>query len=453
VKRRASKLAVLALFIAGSIGTVAGAGEKVHEVADGQSLWGIARRYSVSVTDLAAENDLREDASIRPGQKLKIPSKKAAAKAKDERKKNGGSDAKSKADKAEKADKEDGRAKAEPESEAPTRPAAWVTAKPASDTQTQKTASVRGVNPCNTPDQGFGIYDRWSRESSIGQLIMPQRGGITRDGAFDVMIHFHGHEPVRKEWVRTMEGPVHVGIDLGIGSGPYMSAFAGQDSFKRLIESIEKAMAKKTGKKNARVRKVGLSAWSAGYGAVQEIIAKPYGRELVDLVILLDGLHSGYQGGMVNETQIKPFVEWAQLAARGDKLMFVSHSSIIPPGYASTTETANFLIYKVGGKPTRTKPRNNDPMGLDLISRYSRGKFHVRGYSGNDKMDHCAHIGLYRDVLAVHVKPRWNSPRGYGTREQTEKPKVAKPGAAPATKPAAAPASAGQSVVQATFHD
>jgi len=451
--RRASKLAVLALFVAGSIGSAAGAGEKVHEVADGQSLWGIARRYNVSVTDLAAENDLREDASIRPGQKLKIPSKKAAAKSKDERKKNGASADDAKKDRKGDGNGEESSAKSAPEPEAPTRPAAWVTAKPSSDTQTQKSANVRGVNPCNTPDQGFGIYDRWSRESSIGQLIMPQRGGTTRDGAFDVMIHFHGHEPVRKEWVRVMEGPVHVGIDLGIGSGPYMSAFASQDSFKRLIESIEKAMAKKTGKKNAHVRKVGLSAWSAGYGAVQEIIAKPYGRELVDLVILLDGLHAGYQGGMVNETQIKPFVEWAQLAARGDKLMFVSHSSIIPPGYASTTETANFLVYKVGGKPTRTKPRNNDPMGLDLISRYSRGKFHVRGYAGNDKMDHCAHIGLYRDVLAVHVMPRWNSPRGFGTREKTDKTKVAKPGAAPAAKPAAAPASAGQSVVQATFHD
>ena len=73
-------------------------------------------------------------------------------------------------------------------------------------------------------------------------------------------------------------------------------------------------------------------------------------------------------------------------------------------------------------------------MGLDLISRYSRGKFHVRGYSGNDKMDHCAHIGLYRDVLKVHVMPRWNSPRGYG--DARKEPKAAsrreKPGAAPA---------------------
>jgi hypothetical protein len=239
-----------------------------------------------------------------------------------------------------------------------------------------------------------------------------------------------------------MEGPVHVGIDLGIGSGPYMSAFGAPDSFKRLLESVEKAMAKKTGKKNAHVRKVGLSAWSAGYGAVQEIIAKPANAELVDMVILLDGLHSGYRGTVVNETQIKPFVDWAQRAARGEKLMFVSHSSIIPPGYASTTETANFLIWKVGGKPTRTKPRGNDPMGLDLISRYSKGKFHVRGYSGNDKMDHCAHIGLYRDVLKVHVAPRWNSPRGYGVakpgQEKPEKPAVAASKAAPSKPPAAA---------------
>jgi hypothetical protein len=55
-------------------------------------------------------------------------------------------------------------------------------------------------------------------------------------------------------------------------------------------------------------------------------------------------------------------------------------------------------------------------MGLDLISRFSRGNFHVRGYIGNDKMDHCAHIGLYRDVLKVHIKPRWRSPRGYAKK-------------------------------------
>src|SRR5262249_28765026 len=101
-----------------------------------------------------------------------------------------------------------------------TRTASWVTQKPSAATQVQKSAKDRGVNPCNTPDLGLGIYDHWSRESSIGQLIMPQHGGVTNDGGFDVMIHFHGHEPVRKEWVQVMDGAVLVGIDLGIGSGP-----------------------------------------------------------------------------------------------------------------------------------------------------------------------------------------------------------------------------------------
>lgn len=298
----------------------------------------------------------------------------------------------------------------------PTQNAAWVVKKPSSETQTQKTAEERGINPCNTPDPGWGVYEHWSRAPSMGQMIMPGRGGVANDGGFDVMFHFHGHEPVRKEWVRVMDGAVLVGIDLGIGSGPYASAFSSPETFKRLVESVERAVAQKTGKKNAHVRKVGLSAWSAGYGAVGEILSQPYGKQVTDAVILLDGLHSGYAGDSLNEAQLKPFVEFAKQAAGRQKLMFVSHSSIIPPGYASTTETANFLVQKLGGKPKKSKPRGSDPMGLDMNQRFSKGTFHVRGYNGNDKMDHCAHIGLLRDVLKVHVKSRWSSPTGHAAK-------------------------------------
>jgi murein DD-endopeptidase MepM/ murein hydrolase activator NlpD len=355
------------------------AGAKVHKVERGHSLWGIAKRYGVTVAALRDKNSLEEGDPIKPGQELEIPGKNEKGK----RRKRSGSG-------------KEARIK-----------------KPSASTQTQKSAQERGVNPCNTPDPGYGIYDRWSRAPSMGQMIMPQRGGVSAGGRFDVMFHFHGHEPVRKEWVQVMDGAVLVGIDLGLGSGPYGTAFQSPKAFENLVTSVEKAVAAKAGKKRARVRHVGLSAWSAGYGAVQEIIGQNYGHKLVDTVVLLDGLHSGYSGNTLNETQLKPFIDWTRDAVRGRKFFFVSHSSIIPPGYASTTETANFLVRKVGGKARRTTPRGSDPMGLDLISRYSRGNFHVRGYNGNDKMDHCAHIGLYRDVLKVHVKRRWNSPRGY----------------------------------------
>lgn len=44
-----------------------------HTVADGETLWGIARRYETTVDNLRRANDLDEDDQIRPGQKLRIP--------------------------------------------------------------------------------------------------------------------------------------------------------------------------------------------------------------------------------------------------------------------------------------------------------------------------------------------------------------------------------------------
>jgi hypothetical protein len=387
----ARSLAVLVSLL-GMLGAPDAAASRVHEVEQGHSLWSIARRYGVTVAAIRERNGLGQDDAIRPGQKLEIPSK-------DERngRRREGTGSSSSAP-------SDGKSKV-----------AWFLEKPRPPTQTQKSASDRGVNPCNSPDPGFGIYGAWDRAPSMGQMIAPGRGGLTQSGQFDVMFHFHGHEPVRKEWVRVMDGAVLVGIDLGIGSGPYESAFAAPGTFEKLVESVERAMSKRSGKP-ARARKIGLSAWSAGYGSVQQILRQPYGKRVVDAVVLLDGLHSGYSPDSLNELQLQPFTDFSREAAAKRKLFFVSHSSIIPPGYASTTETANFLIFKLGGKPHRTAPRGTDPMGLDLISRFTRGNFHVRGYSGNDKMDHCAHIGLLKDVLKVHIKPRWNSPRGYAKK-------------------------------------
>ena len=363
-----------ALWVAGLSTTErATAAERVHEVAPGQTLWGIAHRYQVTVAAVRAKNGLVDD-KIRPGQRLIIPPK-------------------------------GWQPGASPGKQASGKPPSW--------TQVQKSPAERGgINPCLTPDPGFGVYGHWQRGIGIGQLLIPERGGLTPSGGFDLMIHFHGHEAVRKEWVHVMNGAVLAAVDLGTGSGVYFDTFSSPAAFKQLIKNIEDAVARQHGRKSTHVRKLGLRSWSAGYGAIQQILSQPAGKN-VDSVVLLDGLHCGYVGKALNGKQIQPFLDYAKLAARGRKFMFVSHSSIIPPGYSSTTETANLLIRTVGGRPRRTHSRRGDPMGLDLISRYSRGSFHVRGYSGNDKMDHCAHIGLYRDVLKVHIKRRWNSPRGY----------------------------------------
>lgn len=313
----------------------------------------------------------------------------------------------------------------------PAKASPWYLEKPPSATQVQKEAKVRGVDPCMTPDPGFGVYTRWKSEMPFGQLIIPERGGITKDGGVDVMLHFHGHEPVRKEWVKVMTGPILVGIDLGIGSGPYSRTFSAPSELKRVLDGVLKIASKHHGRE-VHVRKLGLSAWSAGYGAIFSILQDQEMFQRVDTVVLLDGLHTGYRGNDLNGALLAPFLDFARAAKAGKKLMFVSHSSIIPPDYASTTETANYLIAKLGGHPKKAK--RGDLMGLELISRYDVGNFHVRGYTGNDKMDHCAHIGLYRDILRTHVGKRWSSPKGRGAATESGRRGARETAAAP--KPA-----------------
>ncbi len=306
-----------------------------------------------------------------------------------------------------------------------------------------------GIHPCMTPDPGFGAYDTWSRAPSMGQMIAPKVGGVRKDGGFDLILHFHGHEPVRKEFVKTATGVVLVGIDLGIGSGAYQTGFGAPETFTKLVKSVEVEMAKRSGNPSAHVRKLGLSAWSAGYGALDSILRQTGGKN-IDAVILLDGLHTGYDNAhthTLKTNQLDPFTAFAKRAAQGKTFMFVSHSSIIPPGYSSTTETASYLINAVGGKPAKAK--KEDVLGLDMIRKYDKGNFHVRGYDGDDKPDHCAHLGLMAGIMKSHILPRWKS-----AQNKTASPKVPAavktPGkAAPATKapatktsPAAAPAKA-----------
>jgi hypothetical protein len=288
--------------------------------------------------------------------------------------------------------------------------------KTASTTTTSEPAAVakkhrEGPNPCMTPDPGFGVYDKWENVA-MGQMIAPQAGGIRKDGGFDLVVHFHGHEPIRKEFVKTGGGAVLVGIDLGIGSGAYENAFQDPSLFPRIVASVEEHMKKRTGKEKAHVKHLALSSWSAGYGATSQILRQPIASK-VEAVVLLDSLHAGYKEGTKNEVrgaQIAQFVDYAKEAAAGKRFMFLSHSSIIPPGYASTTEVARYVVGEVRGKLKNASRK--DALGLEMIDRFDKGKLHVRGYEGNDKPDHCAHIGLMADVMKVHLVPAWKTPAG-----------------------------------------
>ncbi len=286
-------------------------------------------------------------------------------------------------------------------------PPAWVLQKPLPETQYRTPSGQRGINPCLTPDPGFGAFYGWDRAPSIGQMLVPKGLHLDRSGRFDVVVHFHGHEPARKEWVSTVDSVVMVGIDLGNGSGAYLNKFAHPNEFRRLLESVEQGVAKRLGVPQAKVGRVAVTSWSAGYGATLRILSSEYGRRMVDAVFLLDGLHTGYTEQGIEQAKLQPVVDFARAAAKNEKLLFVSHSSITPPDYVSTTETAQYLVWSAGGRPQAGSQRESYRMGLHEVQRFTKAGLHVRGFAGNGRLDHCAQFAMLSYATRNYLAPRW----------------------------------------------
>ena len=106
--------------------------------------------------------------------------------------------------------------------------------------------------------------------------------------------------------------------------------------------------------------------------------------------------------------------EYAARAASGNAIFFMSHSAIVPPGYASTSEVADYIINEMGG--VRTPRQGVNPFGAELVSGFDRRGMHVRGYLGGDKPAHCAHAELLAETVRDSSSRRGSlSPTRLGT--------------------------------------
>jgi hypothetical protein len=227
---------------------------------------------------------------------------------------------------------------------------------------------------------------------------------------FDVVVHFHG-APTSLEptFARSGIDGVLAILNLGLGSGKYEDAFQSAASFNELLGRIEEVVGEMCPGAST-TKRVALTGWSAGYGAVWRILDRTANADRVDAVLLADGLHTGFEPDkkrerIVNGAAMAPFTLFADRAVSGEKLFAITHSSIVTP-YASTTETATFLLQQ------EDMPRvdENSPgprPNMMLLSSADRGHFHVRGYSGNDKPDHCDHLHAMGETLFPYLRERW----------------------------------------------
>ena len=298
-----------------------------------------------------------------------------------------------------------------PDSLAPDRPARlaarqrrdehWVRARIPESQRGSRSLEQRGnVDPCNTSDPGFSKYRPWRRISATGQVLTPERGATDQSGAFDLVVHFHGHELARKEFVRAAYPFVLLGISRRRGIG-YAEIAGAPDALAQLISAAERVVSEQEGRA-AHVRHLAVSAWSGGYEPIGMLLSHA-GAARIDGVVLLDGLHAALDLATA-ERQLGPFFGYARRAADGKAFMLVTHSSIEPDGYASSTRTAHQLIAHLDGRPELVT--REDTLGMELVELFTLGDFHVRGFSGGREADHCAHLSLLPLALSA-LAGRW----------------------------------------------
>jgi hypothetical protein len=226
---------------------------------------------------------------------------------------------------------------------------------------------------------------------------------------YDLLIHFHGAPPVLEAaFDKSGIDGVLVIYNWGIGSGAYEEPFAAPGMFKQVLTNITNGV-RELCPNAAAPKRIGLSGWSAGYGAIWRILDRAGDAAKVDSVLLSDGLHAGFVGNererQVNPAQMAAFELFADQAVADKKLFAITHSTIATP-YASTTETATYLLDAEGVDRIQVSMPGPRP-DMELTSRADRGSFHVRGFAGQDKPAHANQLYSFGELLLPYLRERW----------------------------------------------
>jgi hypothetical protein len=232
------------------------------------------------------------------------------------------------------------------------------------------------------------------RESlELGTLFVPR--GIR---PATLLIFFHGGT-----WLPELAGARNrlavVSVQAGSGSASYARLFTDEARFPALVKEAE-------AKAGIRFSRVILGGWSAGCGAVRQILRSTDGYARASAVVLIDGIHTDYEGGKPGpqESQLSPenlaiWEKYFRDAIAGRKRAIVTHSEIFPGTFASTTETADYLVRSLDLKQRAVLKWG--PMRTQQLSEVRAGKLLIMGFAGNSAPDHVDQLHSLPDYLKL----------------------------------------------------
>ena len=221
-------------------------------------------------------------------------------------------------------------------------------------------------------------------------LVVRQPNAATSSNP--ILIHFHGAiETTRHALARSQYRGTLVIVNFPGLSSAYSKPFI--DNPKLIQAILQHATGKNNDATNTEPPRIILSSFSAGYGAIREVLKTPEHFEQIEAIVTADSIYAGLEmespERIVSKNDMKEFLRFAELAAKGEKQFVLSHSSQTTP-YASTTETADYLMHQL--KITRVADSSTQRPLFTQTSKAQQGKFTVLGFSGESGQHHMQHL-------------------------------------------------------------
>jgi hypothetical protein len=237
------------------------------------------------------------------------------------------------------------------------------------------------------------------KQLRVGKAVISVPANWTPHGdEVPVWLHLHGAPAVMETNFATIgaPGPL-VNITLPGLSKVYADHFAESKVFTDLMRDVETELHREFPGTAFQLGRLTVSSFSAGFGGVRQLLRQPTAFDRIATLVMADSIYCGYTGDIADK-RVDPelmagFLRFARLASEGKKRLVISHSRQIPEGYASTTETADYLIRALSGERTAVGAASETwPAGLRLLSRFSSGQFEVLGFDGEAPEDHMRHL-------------------------------------------------------------
>jgi len=224
--------------------------------------------------------------------------------------------------------------------------------------------------------------------------------------AINLTIHFHSAiwHAIQEHLDRGTTDPV-IAFYPGEGSTIYSNSFDDKQRLSRWFEIVAQESIKRGAPKDACVQSLSISSFSAGFGAVRQVIKDEIAFKMLKRVVLCDSMYGSLDSNVKDRVPAKEHIEcWkalAEAAVRGEKTFCVSFSQVPTPTYASSSECAAALVRLMGGelkpveKGTLVATVDRD---FPLLYRFDKGGFHVWGYGGEDGQAHMTHARHLADL-------------------------------------------------------